>query len=400
MSVLAVPLLMLFAALPVNNSDKVRIGLFTLFHPHAVQVRLATGEKAVLDAASFTSTRIDPSQLISISVAGNHLKIDIQGSHSIRQSEITDSARITPYDSGALELILPGKLKRAVRGTVSIDNGISGRGTLSIVLTTPRESAVASVLAAETSEREPQALMALAVVVRTFMSSHSGRHSAEGFDFCDTTHCQLYRGEQDLSDQVSASPLVASVARTSGKILRFRGIPLDGYYTAACGGLAATPEMVWGGSSRYPYTRISCEWCQNSRYRKWERSADRDRILAALSAFTGSKFSSATELIVDAEQTGGFVNTVTIRDGSTRVLLNSEAFRRAVGLQLGWSTVLSPSFTIARQGSRYVFRGRGFGSQVGLCVTGAMAQARAGREYREILNFYYPAAEISEAAPQ
>jgi len=400
MSVLASTSLMLFAALPVNSSDKVRIGLFALFRPQTVQVRITRGEKALLDASSFTSTRIDSSQLINISVAGNHLKIDVQGSHSIRQSEIADSARITPNDSAALELILPGKLKREVRGTVSIDNGVSGRGPLRIVLTSPRESAVASIVAAETDEREPQALMALAVVVRTFIFSHFGRDSAEGFDFCDTTHCQLYRGEQDLSDQVGASAVVASVARTSEKILRFGGIPLDGYYTAACGGLTATPSMVWGGSSRYPYTRISCAWCQTSRFKRWERSADRSRILEALSAFTGSKFSSATELIADSEQPGGFVSTVTVRDGSMRVVLNSDAFRRAVGLHVGWSTVLSPSFTIAQQGSRYVFRGRGFGSQVGLCVTGAMAQARAGRNHREILSFYYPGAEISEATPQ
>jgi len=400
MSLLAAPLLMFFAALPVNSSDNVRIGLFTLFRPHTVQVRIAKGEQAHLDGASFAGTRIDPSQMISISVAGTHFKIDVQDSHSIRQSAITDSARITPDDSSTLELILPGKLKRAVRGTVSIDNGISGRGPLRIVLTTPRESAVASIVAAETSEREPQALMALAVIVRTFMFSHSGRHCTEGFDFCDTTHCQLYRGEQDLSDQVDNSAVVASVARTSGKVLRFEGAPLDGYYTAACGGLTATPSMVWGGHSRYPYTRISCEWCQTSRFRRWERSADRNRILESLSAFTGSKFSSATELIVDAEQRGGFVSTVTVRDGSTRVVLNSDAFRRAVGLHLGWSTVLSPSFTLTRHGSRYVFRGRGFGSQVGLCVTGAMAQARAGRGHREILSFYYPSAEISEATPQ
>jgi len=105
-------------------------------------------------------------------------------------------------------------------------------------------------------------------------------------------------------------------------------------------------------------------------------------------------------LITDSEQPDGFVRTVTVRDGSTRLVLNSDAFRRAVGLHIGWSTVLSPSFTITRQGPGFMFRGRGFGSQVGLCVTGAMAQARAGRNYREILNFYYPAAEISEAIPE
>jgi stage II sporulation protein D len=82
------------------------------------------------------------------------------------------------------------------------------------------------------------------------------------------------------------------------------------------------------------------------------------------------------------------------------MVLSSDAFRRAIGLRLGWSTVLSPTFTISRHGSRFIFKGHGFGSQVGLCVSGAMAQARAAKGYREILGFYYPAAEISEATPE
>ena len=80
--------------------------------------------------------------------------------------------------------------------------------------------------------------------------------------------------------------------------------------------------------------------------------------------------------------------------------MSSDAFRRAIGLRLGWSTVLSPTFTLSRNGSRLIFKGRGFGSQVGLCVSGAMAQSRAGKGYREILKFYYPAAEMSEATPE
>jgi stage II sporulation protein D len=79
-------------------------------------------------------------------------------------------------------------------------------------------------------------------------------------------------------------------------------------------------------------------------------------------------------------------------------VLSTDAFRRAIGLRLGWNTVLSPTFTVERRGTRFIFRGRGFGSQVGLCEEGAVAQAAAGRGYREILSFYYPGAGISERA--
>ena len=238
MSLSAALPLIFFAAFPASSSDKVRIGLFTLFRPQIVQVRVAVGETAILDTSSPEVNHIDRDHPINISLAGSHVKVDTsRGSHGgQRQSLVTDSIQITPEDSGAIELILPGKLKRVVRGTVSIDSGLSGRGPLRIVLTTSSESAVASIVAAETSEREAQALMSVAVVVRTFLLAHHGRHSAEGFDFCDTTHCQFYRGEQDLSDRTGSEAVVAAVARTAGQFLNFEGAPLDGYYTASCGG--------------------------------------------------------------------------------------------------------------------------------------------------------------------
>ena len=402
MNILAILALPLLAALPVNGPDTVSISLFTLFKPEALQVRIATGDGAIMDAAGLASIRsIGRGEIIRIRLSGNRLNLVVAGSNgAIKQSVVTDLVRITPDDSATLELILPGKIKRNVSGTLKLDAGGGGRGQLRILLTTGLESAVASVVAAETSRREPAALMAIAVVVRTFMRSHAGRHSNEGFDFCDTTHCQLYRGEQDLSDRVASPAISQAVARTSGQILSFEGRPVEGYYTAACGGLLATPSMVWGGSTSYPYGRIACRWCQHSRFSKWERSADANRIFDSLSAFIASKFSPATELITDVDQANGFVHSVTVRDEKRRVVLSSDSFRRAIGLRLGWSTVLSPTFTVERRGSRFIFRGRGFGSQVGLCEEGAVAQAAAGRGYREILSFYYPGADIGELAPQ
>lgn len=395
MNVIAILAFPFLAALPVHGPDTISVSLFTLFKPAALQVRIASGDGAIVDAGGLASNRsIARGELIWIRLSGNRLSVVVGGSDGV----VTDVARIVPDDSSTLELILPGKIKRAVRGTVSVDAGVSGRGPLRILLTTDREMAVASVVAAETSRREPEALMAIAVVVRTFMRSHSGRHSAEGFDFCDTTHCQLYRGEQDLSDRVASPVLSRAVARTAGQVLTFEGRPVEAYYTAACGGLSATPSMVWGGSTSYPYGRIACRWCQHSRFSRWERSAGANHILDSLSASIASKLSPATELITDGDQPDGFVQSVTLLDQSKRVVLSTDAFRRAIGLRLGWNTVLSPTFSVERRGTRFIFRGRGFGSQVGLCEEGAGAQAAAGRGYREILSFYYPGAEISKRA--
>ena len=74
--------------------------------------------------------------------------------------------------------------------------------------------------------------------------------------------------------------------------------------------------------------------------------------------------------------------------------MSADEFRRVTGRRLGWNKVLSQTFTIQRRGEQVVFSGKGFGSQVGLCLAGALAQAQAGRRYEEILRFYYPRAEI------
>ena len=102
---------------------------------------------------------------------------------------------------------------------------------------------------------------------------------------------------------------------------------------------------------------------------------------------------------IDQEASSQFVRGVTLREAIKQRVMSADAFRRAIGLKLGWNTVLSPSFRIERRGARLVFRGRGFGSQVGLCLGGVVAQARAGRSYRDILTFYFPGADVTDGAP-
>jgi stage II sporulation protein D (peptidoglycan lytic transglycosylase) len=389
-------------ALPARGADAVRISLFVLFKPQVFEARIATGEAAALDTGRLSGSQaIAPGQLIEIRLVGQSLNIVISDSFGrIRQSLSSTEARITPAGSTALELILPGKMKRVVRGSLSISAAEGSRSSaLKIILTTDRESAVASVAAAEIGgKRAPEAIKALAVAVRTFMLSHLGRHADEGFDFCDTTHCQFYRGEADLSAEV-ASPVVASaVAITKGEYLSFEGNPIETYFTAACGGQTITPEMAWGGASgkAYPYRRVICRWCRDSQFAHWHRSTSETLAFDALSTAAGFRLSRAAELIADAEEPDGFVRSVIIKDRGRRLKMTADQFRRAIGRKLGWNTVLSPTFTIERRGRKIIFHGRGFGSQVGLCLAGAVAQAEAGRGYREILRFYYPQTEIAD----
>ena len=147
--------------------------------------------------------------------------------------------------------------------------------------------------------------------------------------------------------------------------------------------------MVWGGAigKGYRYHRVVCRWCRASPYANWQRSASEALAFDALSTAAGFRLSHASEIVLEREEPDGFVRSVIIKDGGREARMSADEFRRAIGRKLGWSTVLSPTFTIERRGRTILFRGKGFGSQVGFCLAGAAAQAKAGRDYREILRF-------------
>jgi stage II sporulation protein D (peptidoglycan lytic transglycosylase) len=400
-TVLALLAVMTFGGRMYESPSAVRVGLFSLFKPRTLEIRVVSGAIDLAAEGIPGDKPLTNGDVVNIQAFAGRLQIGLVSAHGVRSRDFSaGGARFSSSGPASFELSVPGKIKRLFSGELSVSNR-SPENALKIVLTTSRESAVSSVVAAELKgEHSAEALKALAIVVRTFIAAHIGRHSDEGFDFCDTTHCQLYRGEDDLaSDDSNAA---GDAARsTSGMLLTFRGRAIDGFYTAACGGLAATPQMVWGGANSengYPYRRLSCQWCRGSRYYRWKRSATARAILTALSEATGLRLSEST--VVHTIGSDGFVANVILKDGERRRVMKVDEFRRAIGQRLGWNTVLSPSFVTRRQGSRFVFSGRGFGSQVGLCVAGAREQARAGWDYTRILSFYYPEARVSVEATE
>src|SRR4029079_13990523 len=84
---------------------------------------------------------------------------------------------------------------------------------------------------------------ALAITVRTFALANRNRHRREGFDFCDTTHCQVFRTATDASRRAALS--------TEGRVLMHDGQPASVFYSALCGGKTELASEVWPGSVDY-----------------------------------------------------------------------------------------------------------------------------------------------------
>jgi hypothetical protein len=150
-------------------------------------------------------------------------------------------------------LAIPGSIRRAYTGTLQVHS----QGELLVpVVMMDIETAVSSVTGAEmpVSASPVEALMAQAVVARSFLAAAAPRHS--GYDFCDTTHCQFLR-----SPAVAGSPADRAARRTSGLTLQSDGATVPCRYSASCGGHTDEREELG-----YRYQSVVCEACLINHY--------------------------------------------------------------------------------------------------------------------------------------
>lgn len=374
----------------------IRIGLFNLFRPKVLT--LSPVGTAVTLTGGGIERMLEPGKRYRLAIGGDDglmLTLPDNPKPVFRGPNFSLSA------PNGVEVALTSsrtRLARRLRGGIEFSVGREGIRT---VLTESFEEAVSAIVAAEFSGvKLPEALKAGAVTVRSFLLTHLGRHRAEGYDVCDNTHCQLYFGESsnrrlgpEAAEEFGVFPAARkAVANTAGETLESDGATLDGYFTAACGGHTTTPENAWNDAG--PEGGLACDWCRAARFYRWQRQATRGKVLAALASIWGLPPGERVSLKVVERTRWGFVRTLELTDGTRSVALGNATFRRLIGRSLGWNTVLSSAYTIEDRGERFVFRGKGFGHHVGLCVAGAVAQAQAGRGYREILAFYFPKASV------
>ncbi len=112
----------------------------------------------------------------------------------------------------------------------------------------PLEVYVARVLAGEGEPNAPDAArQALAVAIRTYTLVQMGRHRREGFDLCDTVHCQVLRPANESSRRAALA--------TARRVLTVNGVPAELFYSASCGGRSEGAAQVWPGAT-FPYMQV------------------------------------------------------------------------------------------------------------------------------------------------
>ncbi|MFZ6017690.1 MAG: SpoIID/LytB domain-containing protein [Nitrospirota bacterium] len=259
-------------------------------------------------------------------------------------------------------------------GNIEVWKGKNGLYLINEILL---EDYVKSVVMAEVgSNWDMEALKAQAVIVRTYAIYQKNVNDKTNYHLTSSVLHQIYKGN-NFDSRISYA-----VMETEGEILTYNGKPVEALYHSTCGGRTENPEDVFG--KNHPYLKSIESNCEISPYWIWERRILLTEIENALN------LSGIKDIIVKSYTSTNRVKELNIITDSKTTIIKATDLRKA----LGWSRLPSTNFNIARDGNLIIFEGKGYGHGVGLCQWSALQMAREGKNYKEILSFFYPGTTI------
>ena len=250
------------------------------------------------------------------------------------------------------------------------------------------EKYLEGVVSAEIPEDWPMEVQkAQAVVSRSYIVYHLSKGKTK---FSSTETDQVWKE--------TANPRAkTSVSSTKGYILTFPdGSPAPGFFHSTCGGMTELPQYVWNITDMkiaQNFTSVKCSFCTDSPRYFWKKEFDVDKVKNSL--FTqidniiALNHGKITDIEVSERTDSGRSKKVKVETESSEIEIEGTALRQTLGL---YSTL----FTVEKNDEKILFTGRGYGHGVGMCQWGAKTMADSGKNWREILKFYFPKLEVKK----
>lgn len=294
-----------------------------------------------------------------------------------------------------------------------------------------------SVVASESSPSWPiEALKAQAVAARNYAMLNIGKHEKNGYNLCNTQHCQVYKGYDKEHKNTNEA-----VEQTKGKLLLYEGEIAQTFYHSSSGGHTENSENIW--SEMIPYIRgVEDSYSFGSPNDNWVAELEKEVISDKLIensinigevidivplefseygrvkkiGFIGSKNST----ILEKEKIRYVLGTSNIKsiwyDVKTESDINifdmnknDVIIKKPNGLNIlsasGLTKINPNDKSIIIKGlfnskqynvvpDKYIFTGKGWGHGLGMSQYGAKGMAEKGYSYGEILEYYYKGTKV------
>lgn len=259
------------------------------------------------------------------------------------------------------------------------------KGRWDLVNELPLETYLIGLLHGEMHRDWPiEALKAQAVAARTYaLRQQKRRGKKETYDLRADTQDQVYVG---LFGEAKDAALREVIAATEGEVLWFLGL-YPTYYHSCCGGQTEEAKQVWG--KREKTASVADPFCARSPNFEWHLQMNSNQLFSALKE-QGLTGQTLLKIEIEKEENNPRNQLVILTTDSAILYLKATDFRRI----LGNDKIKSTWFSVAPAKGGFQFSGYGYGHGVGLCQWGARAMALEGKTYREILEHFYPKAEV------
>lgn len=276
----------------------------------------------------------------------------------------------------------PGKV---LRGTITI--AAIPPSSLMIINNLPLEDYLSGLINSEISSSWPiEAIKSQAVAARTYALNqieNSRKSPAQRFfDIRSTMMDQVYDGAH-LEDSRS----LKAVGQTRGEVLLRNGAIFPAYYHSCCGGHTEHAHNVWPGEAGPPV--IDDEHCSKSPKFAWTYEISTARFAEILRS-QDIALEGIHSIAITSFSDSPRVEMVLIEDNLGLKMIKATELRKI----FGYHNIKSTWFEVRLENKNISFRGRGYGHGVGLCQWGAKNMAEVGIDYRNILKFYYPDADV------
>lgn len=190
---------------------------------------------------------------------------------------------------------------------------------------------------------------AFACAVRSYTLANLGKHKNQyGFDLCNTTDCQVYRGVKGVNNTVKNA-----VNSTRNMVLTYDGKIVSAYYSSSTGGSTASAYDVWGGTS-FPYlSGVPTPWERYDSHPggSWTVEISGEELYSTLNSkgYSGLKGRISDVKINNFASNSTYVKTITFTD----VYGNSISIGKCDKVRLALSKHLkSANFVVAKGGQK------------------------------------------------
>lgn len=245
-----------------------------------------------------------------------------------------------------------------------------------------------------------EALKAFSICIRTY-AVNKLQENKDIFDIYPDTRDQVYGGVDAETDY---SNLIGD--ETRNLILYFNEKPATIFYHSTCGGYTESSKNVFTKED-VSYLRSVKDgidtYCKISPKSNWMESYSESLFVSRLvnAGLIDDNTYSITHIKINSRFESGRVNEMIItlnkkNNGDKKnITLNGNKIRSIIRTSDDKSILYSTMFDVKIDSKKnIIITGKGYGHGVGLCQWGAIGQARAGKNFEQILNHYYPGTTI------